>query len=485
MNALGLLEVMKPALLKAAEFVKTKKDNDGNVINNSTKEVARLEKFETMLKEFKEAREANDAAARLSGKKSTSNQGNQPWSTMHTENIGAGAELVEDVRYSNKLIEKICGESELLRWLPWNHGDNLALSQIVPIIGDYGYFECIDERQDNVKTYGDLPVMHKATGEVCINQKTFAAACPISKKLINYSLIDLMSYVLRHITRSANRTIESYIINADPDTDDTNINCKGLDLEADGENLNVHRLGGACGIRYHGLKGCKDKKTGQPKPDTTNCFTIGAYTDGDFLKAKAMLGCNGANKKDLLFIMSNMSECSSLALPCIKCRDTAGLDASFFTGEINQAYGIPMYASPEYPDFTDIDGCINSDNGMNQYGSFALIKRSSIQYGFGQTVEVKTVDFPARWVCIVACFDFGFVICDCQVQKDPRDRAIVVGKGGEVIGYEKPAAEAPAKKAPSGAAKSAKADKAEDASADATAEAPAKKTTKKGWAKKA
>lgn len=276
--------------------------------------------------------------------------------------------------------------------------------------------------------------MTKNTGRVIIHQKSFAATCAITKKLENYSSLNLLAYVSRNIVRSANRTIESYIINADPATDDTNINCFGQVPTND----KVHRLGGSAGIRHHGLKGCVDNK-GNIIENTTNKFTIGAYTDGDFLKAKAMLGCNGANKKDLLFIMSNMSECSSLALPCIKCRDTAGLDASFFTGEINQAYGIPMYVSTEMPDLTDANGMINADTTMNQYGTFALIKRSAVQYGFGQTVEVDTVKFPAQGVCVVACFDFGFTICDCTAQKDEHDRSIVVGCGGEVIGFNKAA----------------------------------------------
>lgn len=92
--------------------------------------------------------------------------------------------------------------------------------------------------------------------------------------------------------------------------------------------------------------------------------------------------------------MSNSSECSILGLECVKDASINGSSSSFTTGVVNRAYNIPIFTTIEYPDMTDADGCVNNDTALNEFGSYALIKRSAVQYGFGQNLEIDIAKVP-------------------------------------------------------------------------------------------
>lgn len=190
---------------------------------------------------------------------------------QNTETAGQGAELARHMNYSDMVIKKLCSYSPLLPMLPGSHGDGLAITEKVPIIGEVGYFQLNPEWKSGTKidAWNSLPMMTKNTDMCEIKQTSFIAACPISKKMMNYSLVDLEAEIFDMMGRSASRSIDSYIINGDPTRDATNINCKGLTDAAAWAASQMHYLGGAHGLRYHGLKG-NPNVTGS----TPNTFNI-------------------------------------------------------------------------------------------------------------------------------------------------------------------------------------------------------------------
>jgi HK97 family phage major capsid protein len=134
---------------------------------------------------------------------------------MHTDNTGFGKELVPVDVLQQEIISLIPQYSTFLGSLPGYHGTNMAVSEKVPVKGEVGFFHPNTE-----PTTGALgPVgegTHRlATDEVTVTQGQFIAKVALSKRILNYAIGDLETYVKEALAKSAARTQEALILNAD------------------------------------------------------------------------------------------------------------------------------------------------------------------------------------------------------------------------------------------------------------------------------
>jgi hypothetical protein len=66
--------------------------------------------------------------------------------------------------------------------------------------------------------------------------------------------------------------------------------------------------------------------------------------------------------------------------------------------------------NPEFPTFTDADGKISTTAADNTKGSFAVIWKPAVQYGYGQPMEIEITKVAGRGYVLTATAEFGFTI---------------------------------------------------------------------------
>lgn len=57
-------------------------------------------------------------------------------------------------------------------------------------------------------------------------------------------------------------------------------------------------------------------------------------------------------------------------------------------------------------------GVVSETGGQNKKGSFAVIYKPAVQYGYGQPLEIDVFKVPGKGVALVATMEFGFAIAD-------------------------------------------------------------------------
>ena len=68
------------------------------------------------------------------------------------------------------------------------------------------------------------------TGDITITQYNLIVSVDISNQELAYSIVDLQAKILEKLSKSFTRTIESAIVNADPETSSTgNVNSDDAD----------------------------------------------------------------------------------------------------------------------------------------------------------------------------------------------------------------------------------------------------------------
>ena len=68
------------------------------------------------------------------------------------------------------------------------------------------------------------------TGDITITQYNLIVSVDISNQELAYSIVDLQAKILEKLSKSFTRTIESVIVNADPETSTTgNVNSDDAD----------------------------------------------------------------------------------------------------------------------------------------------------------------------------------------------------------------------------------------------------------------
>ena len=308
---------------------------------------------------------------------------------MHTTNTGFGAELIPTNVKLDPALDMLPKYSSLINLLPWNHGNNMPISAKVPVIGEADLFSGNSEWTTGA--YSITPAKEwPATGEVTITQGQFIFTIALSYREVEYSVADIEAIVKERINRSAWRTIDALIINAD-DTASGSGNVNGT------YSGNPYFTQQDNGIRMIGI--------------ANTWVSVGTFTSASLLAVKNVIDpWYQADLNNLLFIMPANVYNKALALSEVITMDKFGPNATIVQGVLAKAFGIDILVARDFPALTNTSGLVDGTSANNTKGSFACIYKPAVQYGFGSPLKLYLKECPGKGYEIIATMDFGFAI---------------------------------------------------------------------------
>jgi len=142
----------------------------------------------------------------------------------------------------------------------------------------------------------------------------------------------------------------------------------------------------------------------------TDVIDVGTLTEGDFLSVLGLLDSGyQADLSNLLWLMPANVYNKALLLDAVLTVDKFGPGATFQTGILAKAFGIDISVQRDRPSLALATGKVHTSTG-NSYGSFGLIYKPAVQYGFGIPLEIEVDRVPGKGVQLVATFEFGMTI---------------------------------------------------------------------------
>jgi len=308
---------------------------------------------------------------------------------MHTTNTGFGAELIPTNVKLDPALDMLPKYSSLINLLPWNHGNNMPISAKVPVIGEADLFSGNSEWTTGA--YSITPAKEgPATGEVTITQGQFIFTIALSYREVEYSVADIEAIVKERINRSAWRTIDALIINAD-DTASGSGNVNGT---------------------YSGSPYFTQQDNGIRMIGIANTWvSVGTFTSASLLAVKNVIDpWYQADLNNLLYIMPANVYNKALALSEVITMDKFGPNATIVQGVLAKAFGIDILVARDFPALTNTSGLVDGTSANNTKGSFACIYKPAVQYGFGSPLKLYLKECPGKGYEIIATMDFGFAI---------------------------------------------------------------------------
>lgn len=308
-------------------------------------------------------------------------------------NTGAqyfGQELVPTNVTADPLLDMVGNYSRLLPMLPGDHGNNMAISEIVPIVGEASLF---DGNSEWTTGAGTLTPANggPATDKVTITQGQFIKTVDVSDRELTYATDRLEAIIRERINRSAGETIDAYIINAD-NTASGSGNVNGTYSGSP-----YFTQGSADGIRKVGIA-----NTG---------VSVGTITSAQYLAVKDVIDARFQGElNNLLFIEPSNVYNKTLALSEVITADKFGPNATISQGVLAKIWNIDILVSKHFPALTNTSGLVDATSGNNTKGSFACVYKPAIQYGFGKPLQIEVGRVLGKGVKIVATFEFGFAI---------------------------------------------------------------------------
>ena len=308
---------------------------------------------------------------------------------MHTTNTGFGSELIPTNVKLDPALDMLPKYSSLINLLPWNHGNNMPISAKVPVIGEADLFSGNSEWTTGA--YSITPAKEwPATGEVTITQGQFIFTIALSYREVEYSVADIEAIVKERINRSAWRTIDALIINAD-DTASGSGNVNGT---------------------YSGSPYFTQQDNGIRMIGIANTWvSVGTFTSASLLAVKNVIDAwYQADLNNLLYIMPANVYNKALALSEVITMDKFGPNATIVQGVLAKAFGIDILVARDFPALTNTSGLVDGTSANNTKGSFACIYKPAVQYGFGSPLKLYLKECPGKGYEIIATMDFGFAI---------------------------------------------------------------------------
>lgn len=309
---------------------------------------------------------------------------------MHTTNTGFGKELIPTNVLEDPMLDLVPQYSQLLNLLPGNHGNNMPISAKVPVIGEADLFQWNTEWTTGAWSF-ITPANHwPHTGEITITQGQYITTVSVSKRELNYAPEQLEAIIRERINRAAARTIDAVIINGDT-ASSWNVNGTYSATACYAQNDN--------GIRKVGIANT-----------VVNC---GALDSADFLSVKNVLDAGyQADLNNLLVIAPVSVYNKALTLSEVITQDKFGPEATIKAGVLAKIFNMDILVARDFPSATASTGKVSATSGDNTTGSFAVVYKPAVQYGFGQPLEISVYDVPGKWKDIVATFEFGFAIAN-------------------------------------------------------------------------
>lgn len=315
----------------------------------------------------------------------------------HTTNTGNGAELVPDALFGIDVIDMVPQYTTFMGSLPGYHGNNLGKKETVPILGDEGFMLGNTEWTTGAGAIAQGNSL-QPTGEIDIDQVPFIKSVDISKRLLNYATLDLEALIKTRIARSLARTIESCVLNGDAETGATgNVNS---DDQAPGTTFGsayYHHLMTDHGIRELAING--------------SSLTVNAGTAdiSDLTSVMNLLGDLASNPDDLLWLFNRRTYNKMLTLDAFYDASKRGASSTLSGNAITNILGSDLFIARDFG-LTEADGKLSATASNNTQGGFGLLYKPSVQWGFGQPLEIDVVKIPGKGVQVIGTVEFGFTI---------------------------------------------------------------------------
>lgn len=307
---------------------------------------------------------------------------------MNTTAVWYGKELIPQIT-ADPLLNMLGNYSALLPMLPGNHGNDMGVSEKVPVVWEASDFEGNTEWTGTPFNYQDPTASWPTTWEITITQGQFILPIAVSKRELKYSIVDLEALIRNRINLSAAKTLDKYILNAD-----------------DAASWNVNYDGWAAPAKAYYMQGNGwVRDTVIADWNTVDIWTLDKDSFLDMLnKIDARYADDLGN---LLRVMPRNVYNKALWITELVTFDKYSNGATIITGKLGNIYGIEVLVTSAMPALALATGKVHSSTG-NTLGQFALIYKPAIQYGFGMPVEITTQAVPGKWALMYATFEFGF-----------------------------------------------------------------------------
>ena len=309
---------------------------------------------------------------------------------MNTQATNFGTELVPTNVMADPLLDLVGNYSMLLPLLPGNHGNNMAISEIVPIVGEADMFQ--GNTEWTTWAWALTPANHwPATDKVTIVQGQYITTVDVSKRELNYATDRLEAIIRERVNRAAARTIDAVILNWDTAT---NGNVNGT-YDADAYFAQADN-----GIRKVGI--------------ANTAVSVGTLKADSFIDLKAELGAGyQSDLNNLLYVMPSSVYNKAMLLDEVITIDKFGPNATISTWVLAKVFNIDILVARDFPALTDSTGKVDwTTTSNNTKWSLACIYKPAVQYGFGQPLEIEVGRVLGKGIKIVATFEFGFAIAN-------------------------------------------------------------------------
>ena len=336
----------------------------------------------------------------------------------HITNTGYGKELVPVDVLTDKVLEVIPTFAKLMDALSVGfHGNDMGVSIKVPIKGEIWFAEGNSEWTTAAGTIAQ-GVNRLATGEVTITQYPLIASVDVSKRELNYSIGKIEDMIVDAIAKTYARTIESMVINGDVETGASG----NVNSDDQAPATTFASSGGAADHRIYidGLRATAIAGT-----TGTDKYDVWAMTWDDIMATRALLGNYSYDLDELLLIMNGNTYNKALTLDEFKKSNESGLKSTIETWAKSNISWVDMFVARDFT-LTEADGKMSGATLTNNTkGGFMFIRKSCVQRGFGQAIEIDVVKIPGKGISIIATAEFGYVVVSKKA--GVTDPSVVLG----------------------------------------------------------
>ena len=312
---------------------------------------------------------------------------------MNTGASNFWTELVPTNVMWDPLLDLVGNYSKLLPLLPWNHWNNMAVSEIVPIVWEASLFQWNSEWTTGAWTL--TPANNgPMTDKITITQWQFITTVDVSDRELNYATDRLEAIIRERVNRSAARTIDAFIINADSTASwSGNVNWT--------YSWSPYFTQWTNGIRMVGI--------------ANTWVSVWTITSAQYLAVKDVLDARYQGElNNLLFIEPSNVYNKTLALSELITVDKFGPNATISQWVLAKIWNIDVLVAQDWPALTNTSGLVDATSWNNTKGSFACIYKPAIQYWFGKPLQIEVGRVLGKGIKIVATFEFWFAIANSK-----------------------------------------------------------------------
>ena len=310
---------------------------------------------------------------------------------MNTWASNFGTELIPTNVMGDTLLDMLPQYSRLLPLLPWNHGNNMAISEVVPIVWEASMFGGNTEWTTWAWTLtpaNNWPITDKVT----ISQGQYITTVDVSDRELNYATDRLESIIRERINRSAARTIDAVLLNGDTAT-----------------SWNVNGTYDA--TAYYAQNDGWLRKTAI----ANTVVSVWTLTSASFISVKGVLDAGLiSDLNNLLYIMPSNVYDKAIQLSEVITMDKFWPNATISAWVLAKIWNIDILVARDMPSLTNTSWLVDTTAGNNTKGSFLCVYKPAVQYWFGKPLQIEVGRVLGKWVKIVATMEFGFAIVNSK-----------------------------------------------------------------------